>query len=112
MSRYCPVCFGEFKDAVKTCPKDNVELTDKKPSEVDRLVDIYAASNEIEAERIVAFLRDAQIDAVLLRAGISQLPMANESFTIAVKKLDITEAKNLITEAREDNVISQNGRLL
>ena len=112
MSRYCPVCFSEFRDMVKICPKDNIALTDKKPAEVDRLVDIYAASNEIEAERIIAFLRDAHIDAVLLRSGISQLPMANENFTIAVKRREVDGAKALITRAREDSVISTNGRML
>jgi hypothetical protein len=113
MPKYCPICFAEFKDVVKDCPKDNVALLNKKSKEIERLIDIYAASDEIEAERIVAFLQDKNIDAQKSTSGISQMPaVSNIRFIISVVKESEKPAKAVITQARIDGVISFNGNFL
>lgn len=113
MSKYCPVCFSEFKEAVKTCPKDHVELLHSKPTEIERFVDIFAASNEIEAERVVAFLHDAKIAGKYAKSGISQMPVVSDTaFIISVAKEHAKKAKTLIESARKDGVISDNGNFL
>jgi hypothetical protein len=84
-----------------------------KPKEIERFVDIYAASNEIEAERIIAFLHDQKIASNYAKAGISQLPVASDTaFIISVAKAQAKSAKTLIKRAREDNVISDDGNFL
>jgi len=113
MTKYCPACFGEFKDNVSICPEDKIELTHKKPAEFDKLVDVYAASGEIEAERIITFLRDKGIDARESTKGISQLPVTGEmGFCIAVFRNEAKRAKEIIKQARKDGVISENGNFL
>lgn len=113
MPKYCSICLGEYKDRVEYCPKDNAKLTNKKPKAYERLVDIYAASDEIEAERIITFLRDEGIVTTESVAGISQLPVASDTrFIIAVLKDDLAQAKKLLNEARQDGIISENGTFL
>ena len=113
MAKYCPVCFAEFKEKFTKCPTDNVALTPKKPTDVESLVDIYAASGEIEAERIVSFLRDKGIDARESTAGMSQFPAAGEAgFNISVPREQSKAAKDVVKQARADGVISPNGNFL
>jgi hypothetical protein len=113
MSKYCPVCFSEFQEALKTCPNDNVELLHNKRKEIERFVDIYAASNEIEAERIIAFLHDAKIDSKYAKSGISQMPVVSDTaFVVFVAKEHVKKAKALIEHARDDGVISDNGNFI
>ena len=78
MTKYCPVCLGEFKEKIDICPTDNVHLVEKKPENFEQLVDIYAASGEIEAERIISFLRDKGIDARESISNISQIPVVSD----------------------------------
>lgn len=113
MPKYCPVCCGEYKDSVKVCPKDGEALSDKKPPLSDRFIDIYAASDTIEAERIVAFLAQAGILVKEAELGISQLPtLADKHSVIAVQRGHIKESKALIEAARKDGVISSQGIFL
>jgi len=113
MSKYCPVCCGEYKDAIKTCPKDGAVLNDKKPPLSDRFIDIYAASDTIEAERIVAFLAEAGILVREAELNLSQLPtLADKRSIIAVQRGHIKDSKALIEEARKDGVISLQGIFL
>lgn len=113
MSKYCPICLSEFNDAIKKCPDDNVNLVDKKPDEYDEFVDVYAASDEIEAERIITFLHESGIDANESMTGISQVPSAGDThFVICVAKEQAKGAKAILERAREDGVISLNGIFL
>lgn len=110
MPKYCPICFGEFKEQMTVCPKDKANLVDAKPVEIERLLDIYAASNEIEAERIIAILEDEGIFATESQTGISQLPVSSDTrYIIAVFKENAMAAKKHLEQARKDQVISENG---
>jgi hypothetical protein len=111
--KYCPICLSEFKAGISDCPKDKVPLVSQKPKEFERLMDIYAASDEIEAERIIVFLRDNDMIAKETRTGISQMPVASDTrFLISVLKETVDKAKRLIEKARNDGVISRNGNFL
>lgn len=113
MSKYCPICLGEYKEHVEVCPKDGEPTTNVRPKEFERLVDLYDASDEMEAEHIIALLRDNQLVAKYSRAGISQMPVASDDkFIICVVKENKSEAKKLIERARTDGIISHNGSFL
>jgi hypothetical protein len=110
MPKYCPTCLGEFKDTVKTCPKDQAVLSDKKLAVSDRLIDVYVASDEMEAERIMALLEEEGILATESSSGISQLPTIGDSrFIIAVQRGSIKQSKSVIEQARHDGVVSLKG---
>ena len=113
MPKYCPVCLGEFKDSVIMCPKDQTSLVTDKPAAIEKLVDIYAASDEIEAERIIVFLREEGLLARQYRSGISQLPsVSDDRHIVSVLKDNRSQARGLIEQARSDGVISNNGTFL
>lgn len=114
MSKYCPVCQGEFKKGIKICPIDHVELLTKPvKDETEMLVDIYAAENEIEGERIRAFLADDGIMAHDSMTGIAQLPVLSDTrYIIAVLKSDEERARKIVERARKDKVITSNGTFL
>ncbi len=113
MSKYCPTCLGEFTDQITTCPVDKVPLTSKKPAAVEELVDVYAASDIIEAELILEILDEHGVFAVELSEGISQIPVvSDDQFIISVKKENLKMAKKIIEDARADGAISDNGSFL
>lgn len=113
MSRYCPTCFCEYTDDVKTCPEDGQVLLRKKPKPPEPLVDLYAAYGILEAERVADLLEEKGILAHETTDGISQMPVENAmSFIICVKKEDIKAAKEIIEQLRSDGVISKNGTFL
>lgn len=114
MSKYCPICEGEFKKGIKVCPVDHIQLLDKPVVEsTNYFIDIYAAENEFEGERIRAFLTDKGISSQETQEGIAQMPVASDSqFIIAVPKSDAEKARRLIEEARLDQVITSNGSFL
>ena len=113
MPKYCPTCLGEFTDQMSTCPVDKLPLTLKKPAVVEELVDIYAASDIIEAELILEILDEQGVFAVEPSEGISQIPVASDNqFIISVKKENLKTAKKIIEDARADGAISDNGNFL
>lgn len=112
MSKYCPVCQAEFQKNIKQCPGDNVELL-AKLEPVDIRVDIYAAKNEIEAERIVTYLRSEGVKAEKSVGGISQLPVdSDQRVNVMVPKSQVAKAKEMIENAIRDQVISSLGNFL
>lgn len=113
MPKYCPACLGEFETTITVCPKDQVALTTKKPPSFHQLIDIYTASDEIEAERLVTFLQSEGIVVHESTSGISQLPVVSDTrIYITVLKEMAKKAKALIEQARKDGVISTNGTFL
>lgn len=112
MPRFCPSCFSEFTDEYTICPQDEQILVVKKP-EVEALVDLYAAVDILDAERIVELFLDEGILAHEITEGISQMPVSNEiRFIISVKKDAFPKAKILIEQAQVDGVISKDGSFL
>lgn len=115
MTKYCPQCQTEYKDNVSICPDDNSALSSSPPKEAPFAgsVDIYAAASEIEAERIVSFLRDEGIDARDLQTQIAQLPTPSDMrYFICVPTQHRDDAVKLIKNAQEDQVISSSGSFL
>jgi hypothetical protein len=114
MPKFCPICEAEFQENQTTCPKDKVPLSKKiaKPHD-DYYVDLYAARDEIEVERIITFLRSEGLDCKETLQGMSQLPfLGDEMHLLSVRKSQAKKAESLINKAREDNVISRQGRFL
>ncbi len=112
MSKYCPACKSEFQDDVKICPDDQSKLVSRLGAE-DLPLDIYLAQDEIEAERIVTYLRSEGIDCERSVTGVSQLPAAGDNhFVISVPESKRAEAKICLEQARRDQVISKSGIFL
>lgn len=112
MSKYCPICKGEFQNNLSMCPSDQTKLVDELLDD-DLLIDLYFAKDEIEAERIVSLLRSEGMKADQSRGGISQLPTASDKvFVILVAKSSYKEARMLIEQARHDQVISSLGNFM
>lgn len=110
MSHYCPKCLAEYRDDIPTCPRDKSRLTKTKPASYERLVDFYAASDEMEAEHLISLLAEENIIARESPTGISQLPVASDThFVIAVLREDLARAKAFVEQARRDEVISAKG---
>jgi len=114
MTRYCPTCKSEFKQQLSRCPDDGSPLMAKPAREKHYVLkDIYAAANEIEAERIAAFLAEDGVIAEIFRRGVAQLPMTGDThYLIAVDKEHAVHARRLIENARKDHIISANGFFL
>ena len=114
MAKFCPKCCDEFKDNVDICPVDKVKLKEKPCKDEEVIfVDIYAAKDEIEAERITAFLKKDGVVARELSEGISQLPVSSDiRYVLAVAKSDALKARRIIENARNDGVISDDGNFL
>lgn len=112
MSKYCPSCKGEFQDTIQQCPKDKVPLLNNlSPDEL--WVDFYLAENQIEAERIVTILRAAGIKAKEADSGIAQFPTKSDNrYVVLVPKSKYFEAREIIDDARHDDVISAHGSFL
>ena len=116
---FCPDCHYEFRDGVKTCPECKVDLTAEPESEHIPLnlnfEEIYMVSNRMEAEvissllnenEVIHLIRDLRVFPVLPDFGRrARLRVAVQS-----EKLDL--AKRLLHEAREDGVLTDQGRFL
>ena len=112
---HCPICSCEYQNSIKICPDDGGLLTlHRPPTNVTSFtVDIYAAANEIEAERIISFLKDESIEATHQQSGISQLPsISNNRFLITVSTPSKEKALRLLTSARHDGIITTSGIFL
>lgn len=110
MSKYCPICLGEYKNNISRCPKDHVDLLSTKPDLIAHLIDFYAAANDIEAINILAMLKEEGIKAEKYLSSISQFPTIGDYvYLIAISSNDIEKAKTIIKTAQEDNAISKDG---
>jgi hypothetical protein len=115
MTKYCPLCESEYQDAVLVCPDDSEKLFDAPSLKIDRTLsaDIFAASNEIEAECIVALLEDIGIPAQLFRPQVTPFPnLGDEHFVVAVRVIDKEPALEAIRTAQQDGVVSTSGSFL
>lgn len=111
MAKYCPTCASEYLDTISVCPDDNTPLSNV-PVDVSEkiLIDLYTVADIIEAERIVAFLRDAGIEAVWNETQVAPVPAtANTYFSVAVLLEHKKAAIALLQNAQKDGVISENG---
>ncbi len=115
MAKYCPKCESEYQNNIKVCPDDNTTLTSQTPKEDLSLqaCDIYAAASEIEAERIITFLQSKKINACEALNQISQIPTRGQvHHLICVPKNSCDKTRELIKEARTNNVISSKGMFI
>lgn len=85
-----------------------------RPHPDEDLVAIYAATNAMEADRIVLMLKDEGIEHVLKQeSSISEIPtVGTQSFLIAVLESDREKAQSVIRQAIEDGVLPKGGTLL
>ncbi len=111
MPKFCPSCRNEYQDHLASCPADHLDLV-AHLLPLETFVDVYAAVDELEVERLLGYLSAEGIDARELCTGISQLPGLGDSFVIAVPARSKAKVKALIEEARRDNFISRAGNFL
>lgn len=112
MPKYCPKCESEFTDDKKICPTCKEALV-SKPATQEYFVDVYAAADEIEAERITSYLASIGIRAREAMSGLSQFPVVSDTrFIISVQQNMLKKAQDAILQARHDHVISEDGSFL
>jgi hypothetical protein len=114
MPKYCPTCASEYTDKITSCPTCKETLVNKKPkASKDFFVDFYAAADEIEAERLIAYLESIGIAGQEAVAGMSQIPAVSDTrFIVSVPKTMLKQAREAVEQARRDHIISQDGLFL
>lgn len=111
MVKYCPVCECEFDDDVLVCYKDKSALKKEKPQYKDLVfIDVYAVGTNIEAQKIILYLKEHNILAVENSLSISQLPVFTDmDYIVSVEQNRLKEAIALIKKAQQDGIISEYG---
>lgn len=85
----------------------------KNPMDDIDLLDVYAASSQIAAERIVLMLQDRGLQAETRESSVSGFPSVGTArFLIIMPANQGEAAKALIQEAIDDEVIPQDGTFL
>ena len=75
------------------------------------LLEIYAASSSLEAERLVLLLGEDGVEALARATTGSSFPSASQHL-ILVKSSDRAQALKTINDARREGAISVRGELL
>lgn len=115
MTKYCPNCLSEYKNSVDICPDDQGILSNKKKqsTKVSSLINIYAAANILEAQRIVGDLEQEGIIASFLENQISQCPGVGDiHFIITIDPKQKDKVVRLLTKARQCGLVSTSGTFL
>jgi hypothetical protein len=106
---FCPECGAEFQPHVRRCSDCGIDLVDSPPQAVDsghaqsKLVEVYRASGELEAQIIRGLLESAGIDcsfrgeAVRLTHSIAVNGLAE--VRILVRAEDAERAERLIASS-------------
>ena len=78
------------------------------------IVEIYGASSQLEADRIVLLLEDEGVEAIARATSMStSFPSPAEAhYLVCVRDPQKQQARTLIEEARRDGVISEHGAFL
>jgi hypothetical protein len=85
----------------------------KNPMDDIDLLDVYAASSQIAAERIVLMLQDQGLQAECRESSVSGFPSVGTArFLIVMPANQGERAKSLIEEAIRDEVIPGEGTFL
>lgn len=113
MPKYCPKCGSEFRSEKKTCPTHGVKLTEKCPTESEIYVDIYAASNQIEADYLMGTLENNGLSPHFTSDGLPQRISTNEDrFLISVSEKHKKKAVEMVEVARKNQLISEDGEFI
>lgn len=110
MSKYCPICENEFVDTVVVCPQHQVSLIAQPIAHSAPVptVDLYAALDALEAERLIGILAEHGIQAVFYENHVSIAPShSDRHFMVAVDKAQEQEALRILRDAQKDGVISR-----
>lgn len=80
------------------------------PTPNEAFVDVYAAANQLEADRLLSLLADESIEGHLSENKVNQFPTdSHHTYVIAVDTDHQESATALIQRAREDGVITKDG---
>lgn len=117
---FCPACAYEYREGVKTCPECKVDLIGnlpRKPPTFDGDMDeIYMVPNRMEADLISSLLREHGIEHLIRDMRVFPVMpdpgLQRARLRVAVQSDRSDEARRLITEAREDGAVTDQGRFL
>jgi hypothetical protein len=76
--------------------------------DADDLVEVYAASHQLEADRLVLLLQDDGIDALARATTMSSFPTTG-AWLVQVRFGDLDAAKKVIAAARAEGAVSDRG---
>ena len=84
-----------------------------KPLTAHDLVEIYAATNAIEADRVILLLNEEGIEAQCRETSLPAFPTSGTSrHLVTVFQQDRDKANQLIAQAIEDEILSKQGALI
>ena len=84
-----------------------------KPLTEHDLVEIYAATSAIEADRVILLLDDKGFDAQSRETSLPAFPTSGTSrHLVTVFQKDREQANQLIAQAIEDDILSKQGTLI
>jgi hypothetical protein len=113
MTKYCHVCEAEYQDSSTHCVEDKAKLSDEPPSHPladASFVAFYAASNDLEARRVVAILQDESIEAMARETTSTVFPGASGlRFLVLVPAEQRTACAKMVQQAINDEVLSDEG---
>jgi hypothetical protein len=88
-------------------------MTQTDDARLEDLVEIYAASSAVEADRIVLLLDEDGIESIARETTMSSFPSpADSSHLILVREASRAQARALLEAARRDGAISESGAFL
>ncbi|MBM4279824.1 MAG: hypothetical protein FJ137_03440 [Deltaproteobacteria bacterium] len=76
--------------------------------DADDLIELYAAANAIEADRLVLLLADDGVEALARATTMSSFPASGQQL-ILVRGVDRARARTTIDNARREGVIADGG---
>ncbi len=110
----CPECGAIVADDDMQCPECGLNLSSDiedidEGFEEEGTVEFYVAADRLEAEHIKAILEDHDIDTTLNVLENTSFPTGEEEIRIVVPMDDLDEAREIIEEHLDNEILSDEG---
>ena len=79
--------------------------------DADDLIELYAATNQLEADRLVLLLGDDGIEALARATTMTSFPTSG-AWLVQVRYADQAKATKIISAARAEGAVSDRGEFL
>jgi hypothetical protein len=79
--------------------------------DADDLIELYAATSQLEADRLVLLLSEDGIEALARATTMTSFPTSG-AWLVQVRHADLAKASKLISAARAEGAVSDRGEFL